>query len=247
MGSTPKVTVVIPARLGSTRLPEKPLADINGKPMIQWVYERARRAQGIDRVIVATDHEKIATAVKRFSGEVVMTPSHLPSGTDRVAFAAESIDADILVNLQGDEPLIEPEAIERGVDLVRSKRFPIGTVMTPLHDANELLDPSVVKVVADQLDRAIYFSRFPIPYSRVSPPEKNLKFECMRHVGLYIYDRATLFRFRSLPVTELEKAESLEQLRALKNGIPIGITEVKFTSIGVDTAEDLDKVRKILV
>jgi 3-deoxy-manno-octulosonate cytidylyltransferase (CMP-KDO synthetase) len=248
MGSLPKVTVVIPARLASTRLPEKPLADIAGKPMIQWVYERARRASGVDRVIVATDHEKVVQAVKAFSGEVVMTPSDLQSGTDRVACTAELIGAgenDILVNLQGDEPLIEPKAIEKAIELVKSKRFPIGTVMVPLKDEEELLDLSVVKVIADQNDRAIYFSRFPIPYSR-QQPKSGKAFECMKHVGIYVYDRKTLSKFRSLPVTEIEKTESLEQLRALKNGIPIGITQVNFVSIGVDTPEDLEKVRKVL-
>jgi 3-deoxy-manno-octulosonate cytidylyltransferase (CMP-KDO synthetase) len=248
MGSIPSVIVVIPARLKSTRLPEKPLADIAGKPMIQWVYERARRAAGVDRVIIATDDDKVVHAVKKFSGEAIMTPADLHSGTDRVACTAELIGAgenDILVNLQGDEPLIEPLAIEKGIELVKSKRFPIGTVMVPLKDEAELLDPSVVKVIADNQDRAVYFSRFPIPYSRVQP--NSVKgYECMRHVGLYIYDRKTLSKFRSLPVTEMEKSESLEQLRALKNGIPIGITQVNFTSIGVDTPEDLEKVRKVL-
>ena len=247
MGTLPKVTVVIHARLKSTRLPEKPLADIAGKPMIQWVYERARCASGIDRVIVATDHEKIVLAVKSFSGEALMTPEDLQSGTDRVAYVAEALKADeneIFVNLQGDEPLIEPKAIEKGVELVKSKRFPIGTVMVPIRNQSELLDPNVVKVIADLNDRAIYFSRFPIPYSRIQSKEKII--ESMRHVGLYVYDRKTLSKFQSLPVTEIEKLESLEQLRALKNGIPIGITEVNFTSIGVDTPEDLEKVRKVL-
>lgn len=243
----PQVLAVIPARYASTRLPGKPLADINGKPMIQWVYERAKKAKGITKVVVATDDERIAKAVKSFGGEVVMTSPDIQSGTERVAAVADQVPADIYVNVQGDEPLIDPVAIERGLELVASGRFPMSTVMTRLETAQELHDPSVVKVLADRTGRSIYFSRLPIPYSRGPEPRGGEPFVCMRHVGLYIYDRATLMKFRALPPTQLEQAEVLEQLRALDAGIPIGITEVKFASIGVDTPEDLEKVRKLLV
>ena len=215
--------------------------------MIQWVYERTCRASGIDQTVVATDDERVAAVVRRFGGEVAMTSPDIRSGTDRVSAVADEIEADIYVNVQGDEPLIEPDAIEKGVELVASGRFPIGTVMTPLKSHAELQDSSVVKVIADRNDRAIYFSRLPIPYSRGPLPEAGYPFVCMRHVGLYIYTREALKAFSSIPPGALEQAEVLEQLRALEHGISIGITEVDFTSIGVDTPEDLEKVRKILV
>ncbi|MGK5082484.1 3-deoxy-manno-octulosonate cytidylyltransferase [Bdellovibrionota bacterium FG-1] len=240
------VLAVIPARYASVRLPGKPLALIHGKPMIQWVYERAKAARGLDRVVVATDDERVATVVRSFGGEAVMTSSDLQSGTDRVGAVADQIPADIYVNIQGDEPMMDPLAIEKAVDLVKSGRFPMGTAMTPLRDRRELHDSSVVKVISDSLGRSIYFSRLPIPYSRGAEPSAGEKFACMRHVGLYVYDRATLMKFRSLAPSAFEKGEILEQLRALEAGIPIGIAEVNFISVGVDTPEDLEKVRKLL-
>lgn len=242
-----KTIVVIPSRFASTRLPGKPLADIHGKPMIQWVYERASQASGISQVIVATDDERIVDAVARFGGEARMTSPELASGTDRVAAIADQVPADIYINVQGDEPLIDPKAIEAALEWVGSGRFPMGTAMTALRSEEELRDPSVVKVLADPQGRAVYFSRFPIPYSRSTGPVAGERFACRRHVGLYVYDRDTLMRFRALPASSWEKAESLEQLRALENGIPIGIAEVNFQSIGVDTPDDLEKVRRILV
>ena len=243
-----KVVIAIPARYGATRLHAKPLADIAGKPMIQWVYERARRARGVDRVVVATDDARIESVVRGFGGESMMTASEIASGTDRVAAVARaSSSGDIFVNVQGDEPLITPEAIETGIELVRSGRFPMGTVMTPLRTEEELRNPAVVKVLADSTGRAIYFSRLPIPYSRGELPASGGRFACFRHVGLYIYNKETLLRFSGLPPSPVEKAEVLEQLRALEAGIPIGIAEVDFTSIGVDTPEDLEQVRRLLV
>ncbi|OFZ20888.1 MAG: hypothetical protein A2X94_05110 [Bdellovibrionales bacterium GWB1_55_8] len=245
------VVAVIPARFASTRLPGKPLADIHGKPMIQWVYERTKKARGIDLVVVATDDERVARAVEGFGGRAMITSPDLASGTDRVAAVADAIPAKIYVNVQGDEPLMAPEAVEAAVELVRSGRFPMSTVMTPLRTRAELEDPSVVKVLADRTGRSIYFSRLPIPYSRgpqpVAEPDGTADFICRRHVGLYVYTRETLFQFRSLPPSAIEQGEVLEQLRAVHHGIPIGITEVDFTSIGVDTPDDLEKVRKILV
>lgn len=260
MGSASQVVVVIPARYGSTRLPAKPLADIHGKPMIQWVYERTRQARGVTSVYVATDDERIADAVKKFGGNAVMTSPEIKSGTDRVWAVAQEVtpqgsDA-IFVNVQGDEPLITPEAVEAGVELVASGRFPMGTVMVPLrdppHGEEELKSLDVVKVIADHAGRSIYFSRYPIPYSRgahpsAGQPPQGQPWICRRHVGLYVYTRETLRRFSELPQSALELAESLEQLRALDAGIPIGIAEVDFTSIGVDTPGDLEQVRKILL
>jgi 3-deoxy-manno-octulosonate cytidylyltransferase (CMP-KDO synthetase) len=247
MAGVAKVLAVIPARFGSTRLSGKPLADIHGKPMIQWVYERAKRARGLDGVVVATDDERVVNAVRRFGGDVVLTSPELTSGTDRVAAVADRMQAEIYVNVQGDEPLIEPEIIEKAIELVRSGRYPIGTLMSRITSVEELRDLSVVKVIADENDRAIYFSRLPIPYSRMSAPESGGDFACFRHLGLYVYSRETLMRFRELPPCRLERAESLEQLRALAHGISIGVVEVQSRSIGVDTQEDLEKVRRALV
>ena len=177
----------------------------------------------------------------------MMTSADIQSGTDRVWAVAQEISGDVFVNVQGDEPLIEPSAIEAGVDLVTSGKFTMATVMTPLKNETELREPSVVKVIADRTGRAIYFSRHPIPYSRGPLPTAGAPFVSQRHVGLYVYTRETLKRFSSLPPSSLEKAEVLEQLRAMDAGIPIGITEVDFNSIGVDTPEDLETVRRVLM
>jgi 3-deoxy-manno-octulosonate cytidylyltransferase (CMP-KDO synthetase) len=242
-----KVATVIPARFAAQRLPGKPLADILGKPMIQHVFERAAQARGIALTGVATDDERIARAVEGFGGKVWMTSPDLQSGTDRVAAVARmNPEIDIFVNVQGDEPLMEPAAIEAAVELVASGRFELSTVMTPMRDGADLSNPAVVKVISDDHGRAIYFSRHPIPYSRKPSPDAGEPFVCRRHVGLYVYRRETLLKFSGLPPCAMERAESLEQLRALQAGIPIGIAEVDFTSIGVDTPEELEKVRSIL-
>lgn len=238
--------MVIPARYASTRLPAKPLADIHGKPMIQWVYERAKSSRSATRVVVATDDERIARVVREFGGEVVMTSPEINSGTDRVAAVSDQIDADIYVNIQGDEPLMESAAIDAAVALVASGKFPMGTVMTPLTDPADLTNSAVVKVLADKNGRSLYYSRHPIPYSRGPAPSAGGNFVCRRHVGLYTYTKETLHRIRALPQSEIEKGEMLEQLRAMEDGIAIGITEVDFLSIGVDTPEELEKVRSIL-
>lgn len=214
--------------------------------MVQWVYERAKAARAVDRVIVATDDERILKVVQGFGGEAILTSPEIPSGTDRVAAIADQIDADVYVNIQGDEPLMESEAISRAVSLVTSGRFRMGTIMTPMSDPSDLGNTAVVKVLADAHDRAMYFSRYPIPYSRGPAPGVGGRFACRRHVGLYTYTKECLFRIRSLPQSALEKGEMLEQLRAMEDGIAIGIQEVNFTSIGVDTPEELEKVRKIL-
>jgi 3-deoxy-manno-octulosonate cytidylyltransferase (CMP-KDO synthetase) len=242
-----KVATVIPARFAAQRLPGKPLADILGKPMIQHVFERAAGARGILMTGVATDDARIARAVEGFGGKVWMTSPDLQSGTDRVAAVARlHPEIDIFVNVQGDEPLMDPAAIEAAVGLVASGRFEMSTVMTPMRDVADLSNPAVVKVIPDDQGRAIYFSRHPIPYSRKPSPDSGEPFVCSRHVGLYVYRRETLLGFSALPACAMERAESLEQLRALQAGIPIGIAEVDFTSIGVDTPEELEKVRDML-
>lgn len=241
-----QVVGIIPARYSSTRLPGKPLADILGKPMIQHTVERARLCKSLSRVIVATDDGRIQAAVQAFGGEVVMTDPAIPSGTDRVAAVADLVPAEVYVNIQGDEPLMDPRAIDAVVELVASGRYGIGTAMTPLASMDDLANRAVVKVIADQAGRAIYFSRLPIPYGKQVGPESGQLFLSQKHVGLYSYTRASLMKVRSLPVSRLERAESLEQLRWLEAGIPIGITEVEFHSIGVDTPEELEKVREWL-
>ncbi len=201
-------------------------------------------------MIVATDDPRIEETVRRFGGEAMMTSPDLQSGTDRVAAVADAVPADVYVNVQGDEPLMEPAAIEAAAKLVTSGQFKMATVMTPMRDAADLENMAVVKVIADKHGKAMYFSRYPIPYSRqktpVKGPDGSESFVCRRHVGLYAYTRDTLFRIRSLPPSAIERGESLEQLRAMEDGISIGITEIDFTSIGVDTPEELELVRKLI-
>lgn len=240
------VTIVIPARLGSTRLPEKALADINGKPMIQHVYERAKKVRGVDHVLVATDHARIAAAVEKFGGTAVMTPETLNSGTDRVAYVARSRDEDIFINVQGDEPMLDPLAVERSLELVRSGRFTMATPAATLKDEEALRNPNVVKVLVASDARAVYFSRFAIPYSRGTLPSDFTSVAPRHHLGVYVYTRETLLKFAALPPTPWEAGESLEQLRALFHGIAIGVAVADQASVGVDTYEDLDHVRKTL-
>ncbi len=246
LSSSPSVIGVIPARYAATRLPGKPLADIHGKPMVQWVWEAACKAHSLNQVLIATDDERIQKAAHAFGAEVVMTDPALPSGTDRVAAVAEKTRGQIYVNIQGDEPLMDAATIDAAVELVKSGRFTMGTAMTPLKDRTELENIMVVKVLADRLDRSIYFSRLPIPFSRGGIPENPADYICQRHLGLYTYTRETLFRIRGLPPSKVEQGEVLEQLRALEDGIAIGIKQVECRSFGIDTPEDLERVRKIL-
>ncbi|MGE4232400.1 MAG: 3-deoxy-manno-octulosonate cytidylyltransferase [Bacteriovoracia bacterium] len=238
------VCIVIPARLGSTRLSEKVLAPINGKPMIQHVYERTQKVRGVDLILVATDNQKIVDVVEGFGGKAVMTPEALNSGTDRVAFVASARDEDIFINVQGDEPMLDPQAVQDSLELVRSKRFVMATPAARLRSEEDLRNPNVVKVLVRKDGAAVYFSRYPIPYSRVQPTGS--EFSCLHHLGVYVYTKETLLAFSKLPRTQWEVSESLEQLRAVYHGIPIGIAEVETASRGVDTAEDLEFVRQNL-
>jgi 3-deoxy-manno-octulosonate cytidylyltransferase (CMP-KDO synthetase) len=235
---------VIPARYQSTRLEGKPLADILGKPMIQHVYEAASRARSLDEVIVATDDERIRRAVRNFGGQVVMTRSDHQSGTDRVAEVAAGRQLDIVVNIQGDEPLIDPAMIDECVGaLDGNDGVGLSTLMKRV-DESVFDDPGVVKVVCDARGRALYFSRSLIPYSRT----RTADYAVFEHIGLYAYTRECLLRLSQLPPARLERIEGLEQLRALENGIPIQVVETGCTDemISVDTAEDLARVREIL-
>jgi 3-deoxy-manno-octulosonate cytidylyltransferase (CMP-KDO synthetase) len=240
------VVAVIPARYGSTRLPAKPLADIHGKPMIQWVYEGAKKASLVSRVVVATDDERVASAVRAFGGDVVMTSPEIQSGTDRMAAVARMVPGDVFVNVQGDEPLIDGRAIDMAIRPVLEGRFDLTSLRVPVKSAHDLLNKNVVKVIVDDSERALYFSRYPIPYSRVEPETAKTPFLCSQHVGIYVYKKETLLKVSGLPVTALERAESLEQLRAMKAGVAIGVFPAEFDSVGVDTPEDLEKVRTIL-
>lgn len=234
-----RAVAIIPARMAATRLPGKPLIDICGKPMIQWVYERAAQASLVSKVIVATPDQEIIDAVTSFGGLALMTsPSHR-SGTDRLAEVAGDLDDEIIVNVQGDEPLIEPSAID---SLVQAFNQVDGLEMASLMrriSSEDAENPNLVKVVTDRQDYALYFSRSPIPYARNNDPEPAI----YGHVGLYAYTRKMLLTLASLPPTPLEMAESLEQLRALENGHRILMIKTDFTPIGVDTEEDLEKVR----
>lgn len=231
----------IPARYGSTRLPGKPLLPIAGRPMIEHVYTRVARARGLERVVVLTDDERIARAVEAFGGECEMTPADCASGTDRIAWAARHWSAAAVINIQGDEPLIDPEEISRIAEhLAANPEDPVVTLATPAAP-EEMANPNAVKVVLARDGSALYFSRSAVPYPRVEGGAAPLK-----HVGIYGYQRDALLRLAGLEPTPLERAESLEQLRALENGIPIRVLIVDRASIGVDTAEDLERVEKIL-
>jgi 3-deoxy-manno-octulosonate cytidylyltransferase (CMP-KDO synthetase) len=238
------VELFIPARFASKRLPGKPLADIGGKPMIQWVYERASLATLADKVTVATDDERIYEAVKAFGGSVVMTGEHT-SGTARVAEAVRITDsrADIIVDVQGDEPLIEPKTIDLAIrPMLEDKTLQVSTLKTPLSEAEELEDPNVVKVVTDSQDFALYFSRSPIPYLN---PNSDSPCTLYKHIGLYVYRRDFLEVFSTLSSTPLELSEGLEQLKALENGYRIKVVETTSNPISIDTEEDLLRVRRL--
>lgn len=244
-----RVTAVIPARFASTRFPGKPLADLLGKPMIQWVVERTAASTLVDRVLVATDDERIAAAVRAFGGDVVMTRADHQTGTDRLAEVAEGLDSELIVNVQGDEPLIVPAMIDEAVAPLRADPgIVMGTLMTPLASAEEYHNPNVVKVVVDRRGFALYFSRSPIPHPRdLAVDAATLAvFPGGRHVGLYVYRRDFLLAFPKLPPTPLEELEKLEQLRALEHGYAIRVAGTAHTSLGVDTPEDLARVRALL-
>jgi len=244
------VTAIIPARYASTRFPGKPLADIQGKPMIQMVYERASRSELVDRVIVATDDERIRLAVKDFGGEVVMTKADHPTGTDRLAEAARNIEADLIVNVQGDEPLVDPRMIDAAVEpLLDDPCIRMGTVMCAIETVEEYLSSNVVKVVTDLDGFALYFSRAPIPYPRDFAEDLTTHFRrisAFKHIGLYVYRKDFLLSYSDLPPTNLENLEKLEQLRALEHGVKIRVVRTELTSLGVDTPEDLIRVKAIL-
>ena len=228
---------IIPARYQSTRLPGKPVIEIRGKTLIEHVYRRVEQAGLVERILVATDDERIAQAVRRFGGNVIMTRTDHQSGTDRLAEVAAGLPADaLIVNVQGDEPMIEPGIIDRAVAAARTGDAEVVTLRTPLVDPAALADPNRVKVVVNRDGLALYFSRSPIPSSGTT----------FLHVGLYVYRADFLKRFSRLERTPLEIAERLEQLRALEHGFRIRVVEVESASYGIDTAADLERFKTFL-
>jgi 3-deoxy-manno-octulosonate cytidylyltransferase (CMP-KDO synthetase) len=247
------IIAIIPARYGSTRFPGKALALIEGKPMVQWVYQRTKRSRLVTRVIVATDDERIRKAVSEFGGEAVMTSSDHPTGTDRIAEVAGALACDIVVNVQGDEPLIHPDMIDEALaPLVHDASIPMGTVCKKIEENSEAVDPNVVKVVFDKNGFALYFSRAPIPWDRDRWAGKHSLKDLdgadsmYKHIGLYVYRRDFLLRYAKMPQTPLEAVEKLEQLRALESGHRIKTVVTEHESFGVDIPGDLSKILHLL-
>ncbi len=245
------IVAIIPARFASTRFPGKALADLAGKPMIQHVYERTLKASLVSRAIVATDDHRIADVIHQMGGEAIMTSTAHETGTDRLAEVAQGLEADIVVNVQGDEPLINPAMIDQAIEpFLTDPALKMGTLKSRIRCLHDFLSPNVVKVVTDNSGNALYFSRSPLPFFR--DKWHDLKDEafasgrllCFKHVGLYVYKRDFLLEYAAMPQTFLELSEKLEQLRALENGIRIRVVETAFESLGIDTPEDLNKAKE---
>lgn len=243
--SDPRVVVVIPARYASTRLPGKPLVPLCGKPMIQHVYERAKRAQTVHEVLVATDDQRIFEAVQQFGGQARLTRADHRTGTERIAEVAVQEQGDIFVDVQGDEPLIDPVTIDAAVGaLLEEPPAQIATVATLIRHANDIMDPNVVKAVLDFDDNALYFSRAPVPWVRDTQQKVHVKY--WKHLGLYVFQREALLEFPTLPQGELERVEQLEQLRWLENGWRMRVAEVPHDSVSIDVPEDVARVEKLM-
>ncbi|MDZ4660369.1 MAG: 3-deoxy-manno-octulosonate cytidylyltransferase [Pseudomonadota bacterium] len=241
----PRIIGVIPARIGSSRLAEKPLVKILGRPLIEWVIEGVRTSRKIEKLIVATDDKRIAALVESLGVEAAMTASEIPTGSDRVWKAIENDSADIILNIQGDEPLVSGDLLDSLIaPLEQDERIRMGTLAAPI-TLEELENKNVVKVLINSVADAIYFSRLPIPFSRVNAESKSLAI-VRKHIGIYIYRKSFLKKYCEQPVTEIEKAESLEQLRALYMGERIHVVSTVYAGTGVDTAEDVVKIEKIL-
>jgi len=238
-----KSVIVIPARYGATRFPGKCLARIEGRPMIQWVWEAASKSKLTEQVIIATDDEKIADTAAKFGADVMMTKKSHRSGTDRVAEVADKVSAHLYVNVQGDEPLLSPTAVDELIrSMMESPRVPIGTLANRIETEAEWRSPEVVKVTRNRHNEALYFSRSPLPFQRAFDPKAKL----YRHVGIYAYRARALTTFVSLKPSPLEVAENLEQLRALEHGLIIQVIETKYRCLGVDTPADLARVEAAL-
>lgn len=238
---------IIPARFGSTRFEGKLLADFCGKPVIQHTWENAKKSNLIEDLVIATDDKRIYNTAKGFGANVVYTSISHKSGSDRLTEVASSIDAKVIVNIQADEPLLNPSMIDDlVVALLKDKTLVMATLCHKINDAQEIQDPNVVKVVFDRSGFALYFSRSPVPYERMGSDDKLQIIDYYKHIGIYAYAKDFLFTFKSLPQSRLEKTEKLEQLRVLENGYKIKVIETKFDTIGIDTPEDLDKAIQIV-
>jgi len=239
-----KIIGVIPARLGSTRFPEKVLADIMGKPMIWWVWQKAKKAKLISEIFIATDDKRIFDMVEGFGGRAVMTSKKHQSGTDRIAEAVKNIKADIVINIQGDEPLIRPDMLDKAIaPLLKEKKAVMSTLVCKVTDKKLMHDSNIVKVAVDKNGYALYFSRAPIPSQARA---QNFRY-FLKHIGVYVYKKDFLLKYVQLNQSSLEKTEKLEQLRVLENGYKIITVETKFDTIPVDTPADLKKVVRFLL
>ena len=237
-----KTAAIIPARMGSTRFPGKVLANLGGKPIVQWVWERTKASKA-DEVIVASDSEEVIRAVQAFGGNAQMTSPNHPSGSDRIWEVASKLDCDIIINVQGDEPFMEPSVIDNLIDVMQESPAPdMATVVVPSTREQIANNPNSPKVVVSADNTALYFSRSPIPFLREGGTDMPL----YKHWGIYAYSRAALSKFVSLPESPLEKCEKLEQLRALENGMKIKVIKTNFQSIGIDTPEDLVQAEQYL-
>jgi len=240
-----KVVIVIPARYGSTRLPGKPLVALAGKPMVERVYERAKMAKTSGRVIVATDDERVLKAVEGFGGEARMTRPDHRTGTERIAEVAAHTEGEVFVNVQGDEPLLDPAAVDTAVGaLLEEPAAAIATVAVPIRTPADIMDPNVVKTVLDFEDNALYFSRAPIPWVRDAVHKIHARH--LKHLGLYVFQRGALLEYPMLPQGELERVEQLEQLRWMENGYKIRVAEVEHDAVSVDVPEDVGRVERLL-
>jgi 3-deoxy-manno-octulosonate cytidylyltransferase (CMP-KDO synthetase) len=241
----PNVLAVIPARYASTRLPGKPLATIAGRPMIQHVVERVQQAQNLSRILVATDDERIKKAVEGFGAEALLTRADHRSGTDRVAEVASRVAAEIYLNIQGDEPLIDPGTIDAVLsEMLEDESVQVATPCSAITKPNDIMDPNITKVVRDFDGNALYFSHAPIPWVRDKDRVVAAKF--WKHIGLYGFRRDALLEFPTLPPGELERIEQLEQLRWLENGFRIRVRETQYDALSVDVPEDIERVEKVL-
>ena len=243
-----KTIGVIPARWGATRFEGKVLANLLGKPVVQHVWENAKRAKTLDDLIVACDDERILKVVQGFGGKAIYTSPDQPSGTDRLAEVVNPLDVDIAVNIQGDEPLIKPIIIDNLVIALQNEKVAqMATVIKKVEDDSELTNSNVVKVVIDKNGYALYFSRYAIPYNRTGGRDEKKKPVYFKHIGLYAFTKDFLFTFRNLPKSSLENAEKLEQLRVLEYGYKIKTVETNMDTIGVDTPEDLKRAEEALL
>jgi len=243
-----KAIGVIPARWGATRFEGKVLANLLGTPVIQHVWENAKKARTLDDLIVACDDERILKAVEGFGGKAIYTSPDQPSGTDRLAEVVNAMSVDIVVNIQGDEPLIKPIMIDNLVMALQEEKIAqMATIIKKIDDDSELTNSNVVKVVVDKNGYALYFSRYSIPYNRTSEKDHGKRPVYYKHIGLYAFTKDFLFTFKKLPHSSLENAEKLEQLRALEYGYKIRVVETKFDTVGVDRPEDLKRAEEALL